>query len=386
VTAEPTTMWALRYHLSVPRYLLAGALGKWAPIALAPLRHERVPRPVPPEGWRRVDVRLAGLCGTDLTLLFGTQSPRLSAFTSFPCVPGHEILGEVEGSRVVINPTIACLERGLDPCPACRRGDDNLCANIAEGTLAPGAILGLNSDLPGGWSETVMVREERLHAVPDGVPDEVAVLAEPVAVAWRAARVALESTPRRADAARLLVIGSGTIGLTSVIALRRAGYTGELHAVARYPAQAEAMRSIGVDHVHADAAGASRSVGGRSYRTRIGPPAWRGGFDAVIDAAGSRSSLDAGVCAAREGAAVILIGTPGLVWQDLSPLWSREVRLIGSYVYTAAEFAEAVGLLPEMSGLRHVTTRRYPLARHREAIVDLRARRTVKVAFDPRAA
>jgi Zn-dependent alcohol dehydrogenase len=95
-------------------------------------------------------VRLAGVCGSDLALLFGKNSPRLSPFFSFPAVLGHEILGEVDGVRVAVNPTTSCRERGLSPCDACVRGHDNLCANAAEGPLAAG-LIGYNRDLPGGW-------------------------------------------------------------------------------------------------------------------------------------------------------------------------------------------------------------------------------------------
>ena len=127
---------ALRYHPSVPRFLLAGTLGKRAPVRVAPLRLVQLEPPRPRPGWRRVTVRLSGICGSDMALLFGANSPRLSPFFSFPAVLGHEVLGEVEGSRVAVNPILACRERGHDPCSACRRGD-NLCANAAEGSPAP---------------------------------------------------------------------------------------------------------------------------------------------------------------------------------------------------------------------------------------------------------
>ena len=373
-------MQALRYHASPARYLLAGALGKRAPVALAPLRLERLAVPEPPPGWRRVDVRLGGVCGSDLALLFGKNSPRISGFFSFPAVLGHEILGEVDGSRVVVDPLTACHERGLAACDACRRGDDHLCANVAEGSLAPG-IIGYNRDLPGGWGEAMVAHEARVHALPDGVSDDRAVLAEPFAVAWRGARIALA----QGSVERLLVIGSGSIGLTVVAALRHAGYGGELHVIARYPRQREAATAMGADRVHADAASASASVGARSYRAIIGPPAWRGGFDTVIDAAGSRSSVDASAWTAREGGRVVLLSAPGSLRHDFSPHWFRELTLVGSFVYTSAEFAEAVALLPDVDALDAITVRRYPLARHREAIADLRARRVLKAAFEPRA-
>ena len=371
---------ALRYHASVPRYLLAAMLGKRAPVGVAPLRlvHPEPLRPRP--GWRRVTVRLSGVCGTDMALLFGANSPRLSPFISFPAVLGHEVLGEVEGSRVAVNPILACHERAHDPCPACRRGDDQLCANAGEGSPAPGMI-GFNRDLPGGWGHALNAHEQRLHALPDSVPDERGVLAEPYAVALRGVRMALgQAAPRH-----LLVIGSGSIGLITIAALRHAGFGGELHVVARYPQQREAARALGADHVHATVPDASAAVGARRYAALIGPPAWRGGFEVVIDAAGSRSSLDAAVWAVVEGGTVVLLGAPGPLRHDFSAHWFREIRLLGSLAYSASEFAEAVTHLPALTGLERVVTRSYPLRAYRTALADVRARRVLKAVFAPQA-
>jgi threonine dehydrogenase-like Zn-dependent dehydrogenase len=371
-------MHALRYRASVPHYVVAAALGKRAPVAVAPLDLVRMPLPEPLPGWQRLKVRLTGICGSDLALLFGKVSPRLSPFFSFPAVLGHEILAELDGARVVVNPLLACAERGLAPCEACARGDDQLCANAAEGPIAPG-LIGFHREFPGGWSEAIVAPEGRIHGVPDDVPDERAMLAEPFAVAWRGARLALRTAPRQ-----VLVVGSGSIGLTTLAAIRGAGFMGPLHALARHPYQREVALAAGADAVHAAPAEASATVGARSYRARLGPPGWRGGFDVVIDAAGSRSSLDTAAWAAREGGTVVLLGAPGWLAYDLSPHWFREVTLVGSYVYTAAEFGEAVAALSEAKALDRLVVTRYGLSRYREALRDVRRRRVAKAAFEGR--
>ena len=86
-------MKALTYFPSIPRYLLARALGKRYPVGALPLRLKDLPDPAVPEGFVPVRVRMAGICGSDLALLYGKNSPRLSPFFSFPAVLGHEILG-----------------------------------------------------------------------------------------------------------------------------------------------------------------------------------------------------------------------------------------------------------------------------------------------------
>lgn len=371
-------MKALRYHTSVPRYLLAGRLGKRYPVPWLPLKLEELTPPEPPPGWRSVKVRLAGICGSDLGLLSGKNSPRLSPFFSFPAVLGHEVVGTVEGTRVALNPLIACRERGFEPCTACQSFHDNLCLNLTQGAFAPGFI-GYCRDLPGGWGESLIAPQDRLIPIADEIPDERAVLLEPLAVVRRGLRLAFPSWPNK-----LLVIGMGSIGLLTVKALRLLGFSGELHAVARYPAQAAMARQFGASHVHSATAEAAAAIGASKHPAIIGAPAWRGGFTAVIDAAGSSASLDEAVWATREGGTLLLLGAPGAMGHDFSPYWFREVRLIGSFAGAPQDFSEAIALLPEAKGLEALVTHRFALAEWPSALRTLRERKALKVVFDPR--
>jgi threonine dehydrogenase-like Zn-dependent dehydrogenase len=176
----------------------------------------------------------------------------------------------------------------------------------------------------------------------------------------------------------------GSIGLLTVTALRLLGFAGELHAVARYPAQAAMARQFGASQVHAATAEAAAAVGASKYPALLGPPAWRGGFAAVIDAAGSSASLDEAVWATREGGTVLLLGAPGNLRHDFSPYWFREVRLVGSFAGAPQDFSEAIALLAEAQGLEAIVTHRFALAQWRQALFTLRSRRALKVVFDPR--
>lgn len=370
-------MKALLFAPSVPRYLLSRTLGKRTPLWLVPLRFVEIPSPVPPEGWVRVRVRLAGICGSDLALLFGKSSPRLSPFFSFPAILGHEILGEANGKRVVVNPLLACRERGLALCPSCAAGEEGLCLNVAEGRFSPG-MLGYCRDLPGGWAEEIVVHPARLHPVPDGVPDERAVLAEPLAVVLRGLRL----LPPDPDVP-ILIIGAGTIGLLILVALGLLGHRGPVHVLARHSLQARLARELGATGVHREAGKAAAAVGARKHRPVIGPPVWRGGFPYVIDAAGSSSSFAQALALVGEGGAVLLLGGTGQGGFDLSPLWFRGIRIQGSYTYSAGDFCRAMELLSRAEGMERVLTHVFPLAAWREAIGVIRRREAVKAAFRP---
>jgi threonine dehydrogenase-like Zn-dependent dehydrogenase len=370
-------MKALVYTASVPRYLLVRALGKRAPLGLLPLRLREIPDPEPPVGWEKGKVLLSGICGSDLALLFGKSSPRLAPFFSFPAVLGHEIVAEVGGVRAAINPLLTCRERGLPLCPACEKGEDALCQNVAEGNLAPG-MLGYHRDLPGGWGERIVVHPARVYPLPGDVPDERGLLAEPLAVVLRGLRLAAPEKD-----AKVLILGAGTVGLLALAALRILGHRGEIHVVARHKVQAQMARELGAAAVHASATEAAKIVGAKSYRPPIGPPASRGGFPFLIDAAGTESSLDQALWSAVEGGTILLLGAPGGVKLDLSPLWFRGIRIIGTYTYSETDFRKAVEILPHAAGLEKIVTHTFPLTDYRSALTTVRERKGIKVAFRP---
>lgn len=370
-------MNALRYRASIPRYLLAKLLKKSYPVGWLSLRLVEVSEPEPPPGWRRIKVGMCGICGSDLALLYGKNSPRLSGFFSFPAVLGHEILGEIDGQPVAINPNLACRERGLEPCEACKRGEEHLCFNIAEGDLAPG-MLGFCQDLPGGWAQEIVAPSNHIHPVPKDVPDERAVLSEPLAVALRGLRHLDIESDRS-----VLVIGAGTIGLVAIRLMRALGYKGEIGAVARYPRQAELAQELGANEVYPDPWTAACEKGARAYASIIGPAAWRGGFDVVLDAAGSKTSLQQASWVTREGGKLLLLGSPGQMKHDFSPHWFREVKLLGSYIYSNADFRRAVELLPKIEGIEKLVTHKFLLSDWRKAISTVIGRRGIKVVFEP---
>jgi len=147
-----------------------------------------VDEPVPPAGaggWVRVRPRLAGICGSDLATVDGKTSRYFEPLVSFPFTPGHEVVGELDdGSRVVLEPVLACGPRGIDPpCPQCAAGRTQRCERQSFGLLEPGLQTGYCADTGGGWGAWLVAHESQLHRVPDDLSDEAAVLVEPAACA-----------------------------------------------------------------------------------------------------------------------------------------------------------------------------------------------------------
>ena len=155
-----------------------------------------------------VQVRAAGICGSDIPRIFQTGT------YSFPTVPGHEFSGVVAevgaqadksrlGQHVGVFPLIPCMK-----CGPCRQKAYELCRHYS--------YLGSRTD--GGFAEYVAVPRENLVVLPEGVSFEAAAMLEPMAVAVHAMRLA-QAKPGQT----VVIYGLGTIGLLLTMYLKEAG-------------------------------------------------------------------------------------------------------------------------------------------------------------------
>ena len=162
----------------------------------APVRIEDVSElPLPAADWVRVRTTFSGLCGSDVKqiLLNGSRDNPLTALVSFPHVLGHEVAGRRldTGERVVLNPWLSCVPRGIDPpCAACRDGRYPWCRNFRSGDLPVSIHIGNCAAAAGAHAERFAAHVSQLFAIPEGVPDEAAVLADPVSVSLRSVLLA----------------------------------------------------------------------------------------------------------------------------------------------------------------------------------------------------
>ena len=386
---------ALELYRSVPRYLAARTIGGKlpgllaGPVAALRLVHREDPS-LPGSGWARVRPRLAGICGSDLTTIAGRSSFYFSALVSMPFVPGHEVVGELiddvdglaAGQRVIIDPVLACASRGIEPpCGPCSDGSPGLCERVTGGHVSAGLQTGYCHDTGGGWSGLLVAHRSQMRAAPEAMPDETAVMVEPLACAIHAVRRA--AVPRDAT---VLIVGAGTVGLLTLLALREVSEAGKVIVAAKHPHQVRLARRFGATDV-VDPSDALASVRRETRAFRLHPersaPFLLGGVDVAFECAGSKQGLDLAMRAARARGTIVLSGMPARV--DLTPAWFRELSVVGAYSGAGA-FDEALELASDAS-LGDLVGATYSLGRWREAIDHaLQAGRlgTVKVTFDPR--
>ncbi len=240
----------------------------------------------------------------------------------------------------------------------------------------------------------MLAHRSQLWAVPSEMDRRTAVLIEPLACAIHS--VFRARVPAGAD---VMVIGAGTVGILTLIALRRFAEPGRVIVAAKHAKQRAAATMAGADEVvrpeHALKA-VRRTEHAVMLRPERGQDFLLGGSDVVFECTGSTSALDLALRSTRAGGRVVMSGIPGS-GADLTPLWFRELELIGAYTSSMEtvgdgrrhSFALALEIATQLGPvLEQLVGATYPLDRWREAIDHaMSAGRlgTFKVAFAPQA-
>ena len=281
-----------------------------------------VPEPDPAPGDVLVQVRVAGICGSEL---HGALRP---GFRKPPLIMGHEFAGvSADGEAVVINPILSC-----GHCEECQRGLRHICRKRE--------IIGVHR--AGGFAERVAVPASALRPMPPGLSWEAAALIEPAANAVHAWNRA-----GGAAGARVAVIGCGAIGLLCA-AVALSGGADRVDVSDLSPARLAAAQRLG-----AGAAGLSLS----------------GEYDVVMDAVGSAATRAQSVAHQRPGGVAVWLGLAEEdAGFDANALVRSEKRVLGSFAYRDEEFAHAMALI---GGWDLTWAAGYPLTAAAEIFTDM---------------
>mgnify|MGYP000103169863 CR=1 FL=1 len=311
------------------------------------------PVPVPGPGEVLLRMGAAGICGSDVHYFFeGRNGPVL---VREPFTPGHEASGVVEalgegveglrvGTKAAIHPGLPC---GV--CPACRRGQENLCQN--------GIFYGSASIFPhlvGFFRDFIVVAARQVIPVPDHSPVSLGELAvsEPLSVALHAVQRAGPVIGRR-----VLVTGAGPIGLLVAASLRAGGALEVAVSDLSDKALSRAASFSDGPFVNAVADGGFFADRARS-------------FDIAFEASGSPVALKTCVAATRSGGTVVQVGTlPQECNVPTQEILFRELSYLGVQRF-GWEFSDAVALIASRRvDVRPLITHSLPLDRAEEAFL-----------------
>jgi threonine dehydrogenase-like Zn-dependent dehydrogenase len=255
-----------------------------------------------PEGEALVRVLLSGICNTDLEIARG--------YAGFRGTIGHEFVGVVEdagggplarGQRVVGE-----INAGCGACARCAAGDPRHCPSRT--------VLGIVGR-DGAHADLLRLPARNLLPVPDAVPDEQAVFAEPLAAACGV----LERCPIP-PGARVAVLGDGKLGLLCAMALA----SHRPLVVGKHPAKLALARGLETSSIE-DARRRGRA------------------FDIVVEATGSPDGFSLALdLLVPQGTLVLKSTFHGATPLDAARLVVEEIRVIGS---RCGRFAPALDLL-----------------------------------------
>ena len=295
------------------------------------LRQDDLPKPVAGQGEVVVAVRRAGICGSDMH--YYNQGQIGSFVPKRPFVLGHEFAGEIVevgagvppsrlGERVTVDPSMPCSH-----CEFCRSGRYNLCLNMRFYGSAS-----CDPHINGGFEEFITAPTVNALVVPDTLSWGEAAMTEPLSVAVHAAKRAGNLAGRA-----VLVTGGGTIGQLTALAARAFG-AGRVVVSDILPGPRRFALDRGADGV-IDALSPDFSTQAEA----LAP----GGFDVVIEAAGSAAALGQALTLVRRGGTIVQVGTlPASVTLPLNSIMARELTIFGSFRF-ANVFPTSIALMAQ---------------------------------------
>ncbi|MFF8906892.1 NAD(P)-dependent alcohol dehydrogenase [Streptomyces olivaceoviridis] len=145
-----------------------------APAAKAPLERTTIERRAVGEYDVLIDIKFAGVCHSDIH-----QAREGWGEAIFPMVPGHEIAGVVAEvgpgvTRFQVGDQVGvgCVVDSCRECENCLRGEEQYCLNGMVGTY--NAVGKDGEPTYGGYSEKIVVDENYVIRIPDGLSLDVA--------------------------------------------------------------------------------------------------------------------------------------------------------------------------------------------------------------------
>ncbi len=301
---------------------------------------ESYPEPEPGPGEVPVEVRLAGVCRTDIEVLRG--------YMGFTGVPGHEFVGTAlsgryEGRRVV----------GAINCPC---GECDLCLDGLPTHCRGRTVLGIQGR-DGAFAERLALSEANLVPVPDEVPDEAAVFAEPLAAAIQVTRQVSVETDRN-----VVVLGDGRLGQLVARVLKAKG--ADPHVVGKQPAKLTLLEDLGIEAVPAADVRPMKDVG------------------LIVECTGSHEGLAMAMELVRPRGTIVLKSTVAeRTGPSLTPVVVDEVTIVGS---RCGPMDEAVEMLAGGEvNLEGLVTEEFPLDDAPAALVAAGEPGAIKVLIRP---
>ncbi|MFX0149772.1 MAG: NAD(P)-dependent alcohol dehydrogenase [Candidatus Hodarchaeota archaeon] len=286
-----------------------------------------------------VSVTHCGLCYTDIHAI-----DNYYGITTFPFVPGHEIVGYVsavgravsslkEGDRV----GIGWQGRSCMKCEWCLQGEEHLCMDIvSSGTWVP----------YGGFSSSVCVDSRFAYPIPDTMPSEVAAV---LLCAGVAVYSPLDSYLAR-QGKKIGIIGVGGLGHLALQFAQALNY--EVTAISSSSDKKDQALAFGADHfiVLDDQTSMQRAMFS---------------FDLLLCTAHGKINWEVLLNTLKKNGSLILTGFPNIAFNS-TDLVAHQLSITGSFLGNRITMREMLSFAQEHSIVPKVEL--MPMTKVNEAI------------------
>jgi L-iditol 2-dehydrogenase len=284
-----------------------------------------MPEPPPKAGEVKIEVRAAGVCGTDIHIYYDEYK------TTPPIILGHELAGVVaeigEGvTRCQVGERVTS-ETYYDTCGVCRycrAGMPNLCAHRRS----------IGSIVNGAMTKYVIVPEINVHRLPDNVDFQAGALTEPLACVVHGGLIRTRIMPEDV----VLVSGPGTIGLLAMQVAKSAQATVVLSGLTQDEQRLALGRELGADY--------TVNIEEQDLYEFLHDLTNGYGADVVFECAGAGPSAAMCLKAVRKAGQYTQMGLAGKPYEwDMDQVAYKEIRLTGMFATIPDAWTKALQLM-----------------------------------------
>lgn len=286
---------------------------------------DQLPEPEPSPGDVKIEVKSAGICGTDVHLYYD----------HFPCTPpvvlGHELAGVVvatgegadrfkPGDRVM-SETYAYT---CGQCRFCLSGCENLCPERRS----------LGSEENGAFARFMVVRERNVHLLPEEISFLAGALTEPLACVVHSTTECTVISPGDV----VVVSGPGAIGLLTMQVAKASGATVVVCGLQRDKKRLKMAEDLGADlTINAEEEDPLATIMAMTNNE---------GADVVLEASGSGASAQACLRYVRRGGSYTQIGLFGkpISW-EMDDIVYKEIKVTGGFASIPSSYVRALELM-----------------------------------------
>lgn len=306
-------------------------------------------------------IKYCGICSSDIERIYKTGTYH------FPTVPGHEFSGEVVGvydekdkellgKKAAVFPLIPCKN-----CSACEIEEYAQCSNYNY----------FGSRCNGAYSQYLVVPKWNLVFF-DNMDYDIAALCEPAAVALHSIRrIKIDKNDK------ILIMGSGTIGLLIASFLKTMVNKDNIYVGARRQASIEFIKKLGLNYI--DTNNLSNEIDNKTNKE---------GFNCVFEAIGSNESISNSILSSSNFAKIVLVGNPkedinidkNVYWKILR----KQITVTGTwnsnYATKINDWKDTLKFMKENSEIfKKLITNIYSLEEYREAFDLLKDKNKYKI-------